>query len=386
MAAYQPFTITEVSGTPNVNIVSPTGLATSAHQASQTTVLSSIDSTLAAINSKTPILGQALAASSTPVVLPAAQVADLKVTSATVVSSALPTGAATSAKQDSQTTLLTSIESSNADINLSIATPGSAVPSKSSQASGSDGTNARILKTDASGELQVDVVNTVSVSTGTVAITAASLPTHGVTQAGTWNAPSGTTTVSGSVSQNGSWSVSIAGTPTVSTTGTIPVSFPSVPVVSAGTVAITAASLPTHGVTQAGTWNAPSGTTVVSSTGTVITQLLPSAVSANGLTNSNSQNIPKVSVKSSAGRLYGGCFFSNRSTTQYILIFDSASQPAANTAPTLAPLPMSPGQTACLEFGVYGMVFSNGIYIANSTSATAYVNGTSDTWINVRYQ
>lgn len=43
-------------------------------------------------------------------------------------------------------------------IDDSIATTGSAIPAKGTAAAGTDGTNARILKTDASGELQVDVL------------------------------------------------------------------------------------------------------------------------------------------------------------------------------------------------------------------------------------
>ena len=58
-----------------------------------------------------------------------------------------------------------------------VATTASAIPSKGLAVSGTDGTNARVLKTDTSGELQVDVLTmpTVTVS-GTVA----------ATQSGTW--------------------------------------------------------------------------------------------------------------------------------------------------------------------------------------------------------
>lgn len=102
----------------------------------------------------------------------------------------LPTGAATSAKQDTGNTSLASIdtwiqdidgyvsatmdvaastrasEATAADIKTSvqliddaIATTGSAVPTKANFIAGTDGTNARALKTDASGELQIDVLS-----------------------------------------------------------------------------------------------------------------------------------------------------------------------------------------------------------------------------------
>lgn len=62
------------------------------------------------------------------------------------------TGLATSAKQDTQTTALQLIDDP-------VATTGSAIPTKGFAVSGTDGTNARVLKTDSSGELQVDVLS-----------------------------------------------------------------------------------------------------------------------------------------------------------------------------------------------------------------------------------
>lgn len=176
----------------------PSGAATSANQDTGNASLSSIDG-------KTPALGQALAAASVPVVLTAAQVSTLtppaaitgfatestlstlngKVTAVNtgavvVSSSALPSGASTLAEQQSQTTSLQLIDDA-------IATTASAITSKGMAVSGTDGTNARVLKTDSSGELQVDVLSMPTTTvTGTVA----------ATQSGTWNV----TNVSGTVS------------------------------------------------------------------------------------------------------------------------------------------------------------------------------------------
>lgn len=95
--------ITQITGT----VPLPTGAATSALQTTGNTSLSDIDT-------KTPALGQALAAASVPVVLPAAQITALTPpTTVTVVqptgtnlhtvvdTSALPTGASTAALQSS---------------------------------------------------------------------------------------------------------------------------------------------------------------------------------------------------------------------------------------------------------------------------------------------
>lgn len=76
-------------------------------------------------------------------------------------------GDASAAKQDTQITSLQLLD----DV---VATAGSAIPTKGNAAVGTDGTNARILKTDTNGELQVDVLSmpTVTVSGSIAAGTA----------------------------------------------------------------------------------------------------------------------------------------------------------------------------------------------------------------------
>lgn len=63
----------------------------------------------------------------------------------------LPTGAATLAEQQTQTTALQLLDDT-------VATTAAAIPGKGLAISGTDGTNARVLKTDTGGELQVDVL------------------------------------------------------------------------------------------------------------------------------------------------------------------------------------------------------------------------------------
>lgn len=83
----------------------------------------------------------------------------------------LPTGASTLAEQQSQTTALQLLDDA-------VGTVGAAIPTKGFVGVGTDGTNARVFKTDASGELQIDVLTMPTVTvTGTVAST----------QSGTWN-------------------------------------------------------------------------------------------------------------------------------------------------------------------------------------------------------
>lgn len=64
----------------------------------------------------------------------------------------LPSGAATETKQDTAITALQLIDDA-------VSTTGAAVPAKGYQVTGTDGTNARVLKTDSNGELQIDVLS-----------------------------------------------------------------------------------------------------------------------------------------------------------------------------------------------------------------------------------
>lgn len=105
----------------------PSGAATSANQSTEIASLASLDS-------KAPALGQALAAASVPVVLPASQIATLTplssvtVTQATgtnlhtvVDSSALPTGASTSTLQTTGNTSLSSIDTKTPSLGQALA-------------------------------------------------------------------------------------------------------------------------------------------------------------------------------------------------------------------------------------------------------------------------
>lgn len=76
-------------------------------------------------------------------------------------------------------------------IDDSIATIGSAVPSKANAVSGTDGTNARMLLTSTTGALQAEVTNTVTV--GSHAVTNAGTFAVQAAQSGTWNVGTVTT-------------------------------------------------------------------------------------------------------------------------------------------------------------------------------------------------
>jgi len=86
-------------------------------------------------------------------------------------------GDASLAEQQTQTGILTTIDADTGNIATStaliddaIATTGSAITTKGMAASGTDGTNARVLKTDTNGELQIDVLTLPTLPAGTNAI------------------------------------------------------------------------------------------------------------------------------------------------------------------------------------------------------------------------
>lgn len=108
-----------------------------------------------------------------------------------VVSSALPSGASTLAEQQTQTGHLATIAGDTTDIETAVellddavATTGSAIPAKGFAVAGTDGTNARILKTDAGGELQVDVLSSALPSGAATLAEQQSQTTHLATIAG----------------------------------------------------------------------------------------------------------------------------------------------------------------------------------------------------------
>lgn len=100
---------TDNSGVQNVNVVTsalPTGSATAANQATQITAEQAIQASVASIDTKTPTVGQKASAASSPVVIANDQ-STLPISAASLP---LPAGASTSALQTSGNASLTSID------------------------------------------------------------------------------------------------------------------------------------------------------------------------------------------------------------------------------------------------------------------------------------
>ncbi len=75
--------------------------------------------------------------------------------------------------------------------------------------------------------------------------------------------------------------------------------------------------------------------------------------------------------------LFGSC---KASTDQYVMVFDSASAVSDGTAPSIHPIYVKGGDNFYLETPVRGMNFSNGVYVAFSSTNSTLTKSTSDCW------
>jgi hypothetical protein len=107
---------------------------------------------------------------------------------------------------------------------------------------------------------------------------------------------------------------------------------------------------------------------------------IPNGTGASGLSavDSASKEASHV-VKASAGILYHIRGYSD--STQYILIFDSATVPIDTTVAKII-IPVSAGGVFSEDFGSYGKVFSNGISWSNSSTIPAKTIGSADCLVN----
>ena len=89
-------------------------------------------------------------------------------------------------------------------------------------------------------------------------------------------------------------------------------------------------------------------------------------------------------VKSGAGSLFGFSVYSNKASSQFILVFDSQTIPGSGAVPVLV---YTVGATSNLGvyYGTVGRAFGQGIYIANSSTAATLTAGSADCWFDVQY-
>lgn len=325
-------------------------------------------------------------------------------------------------------------------IDDSVATGGATAVAKLLQVGGTDGTNAQILSVTSSGAINIadggnsiTVDGTVGVS-GSVAVTGtfwqttqpvsiASVPSHAVTNAGTFtiqengaaltslqllddtiisdNTAFGSTKMvavggtDGTNSQvisvtsgglvniaDGGGSLTVDGS--VSVTGSVAVTGTfwqaTQPVSIASTIAVTdnSGSL---------TVDAPVATPVFVrlSNGSTAVDTLPVSFSAATKTNvGTSAYASNLVIKASAGTLFMINGFNSKSSDQWIQLYDAASLPADGSAPKLTFY--APAESNFyFDFGMYGRAFATGIVVGNSSTGPTKTIGSADCWFDAQF-
>lgn len=111
--------------------------------------------------------------------------------------------------------------------------------------------------------------------------------------------------------------------------------------------------------------------------------IIPSTAAAAIVTNIDSTSYEASKVISASPATLLGCHgYSSKSSTQYILFFNSTTVPADSTAPTIAALSVPATSTWSIDFGVYGRPFSTGIAVSNSSTANTKTIGSADSWFS----
>lgn len=159
-----------------------------------------------------------------------------------------------------------------------------------------------------------------------------------------------------------------------------------------GTIAAAAfaSAAPPTAVTasQFGTWTTQPGNTA--NTTPWLNTLTPvvsplSSSSPNEATVSTAYEASHV-VKASAGVLYSLLCYNSKTSTQFLLTFNSTTVPADTAVTVTAPVPCPASWLCTLDFGNYGKYYSTGISWSNSSTSPTKTIGSSDMFCEPRYQ
>lgn len=152
----------------------------------------------------------------------------------------------------------------------------------------------------------------------------------------------------------------------------------------------------TVAATQSGTWTVQPGNTANTTAwkvdGSSVTQPIsgtvtltpPTAASATVINVDSTAYEASHVISGSAATLLGCVGYNSKTSTQYILFFNSASVPVDGTAPTVAAIAVGASSSFAIDFGVYGRPFSTGIAVSNSSTANTKTIGSSDVWYSCR--
>lgn len=94
-----------------------------------------------------------------------------------------------------------------------------------------------------------------------------------------------------------------------------------------------------------------------------------------GATSDN--GVVSLIVKATTGFLHVANYYNRNAATRYLMIFDSATQPADTAKPVMT-VKVATGATGSIDYGQIGRPFANGICLVNSTQDGTLVAGTTD--------
>lgn len=89
-------------------------------------------------------------------------------------------------------------------------------------------------------------------------------------------------------------------------------------------------------------------------------------------------------VKASPGTVYGVTFTNTNGSTRYLQFYNKIAVPDDAAVPFLS-IPVATAASVTIDFGVYGIPFSTGICVANSSTAATKTIGSADSFFCVTY-
>ncbi|HEX9503619.1 MAG TPA: hypothetical protein VF974_04845 [Patescibacteria group bacterium] len=89
-------------------------------------------------------------------------------------------------------------------------------------------------------------------------------------------------------------------------------------------------------------------------------------------------------IKAAAGNLYGIFGYSNRVSSQFIQVFNSATVPADTAVPIIT-FTVPASSNFSLDLGQLPIQFGTGISVSNSSTAATKTAGSADCFFNVLY-